>query len=191
VLYTSIDIETTGLSPETCDIIEFGAVLEDTTNIKPVEELPTFHCYITCDLYHGETFALSMHSQIFRRIATREPGFMYVPHDCLGSSFFYWLRKHNVVEEEGDRISIAGKNVMGFDWRFLRRLPNFEKFIQVKHRVLDPAILFWNPQTDRELPNLKTCLERAEYQGDVAHTAVEDARDVIKLIRAGTNYYQK
>ena len=36
---------------------------------------------------------------------------------------------------------------------------------------------------DTEPPNTKTCMERAGLPGDVAHTAVEDARVVIQLVR--------
>ena len=41
--YISIDIETTGLDPENCQILSIGAVIEDTLNQLPFEELPTFH----------------------------------------------------------------------------------------------------------------------------------------------------
>ena len=35
--YISIDLETTGLDSENNQIIEFGAVLEDTNNILPTK----------------------------------------------------------------------------------------------------------------------------------------------------------
>ena len=38
--YISIDLETTGLSSETCEVIEFGAVLDDLTTLQPIESLP-------------------------------------------------------------------------------------------------------------------------------------------------------
>jgi hypothetical protein len=53
----------------------------------------------------------------------------------------------------------------------------------MNHRTIDPANLFWDPLIDRGLPNTKTCMERAGLDGEVAHTAVEDARVVCKLIR--------
>ena len=42
--YVSIDIETTGLDPETCQILEIGAVFDNWT--LPIRDLPTFHCYV-------------------------------------------------------------------------------------------------------------------------------------------------
>ena len=69
MIYCSIDIETTGLDIEHCDIIEFAAVIDDLTDRKPLEELPRFHAYIAKRSLKGEPYALSMHQNIFRKIA--------------------------------------------------------------------------------------------------------------------------
>lgn len=37
--YCSIDIETTGLNPDTCDILQFAAVLDDLNDPKPLVDL--------------------------------------------------------------------------------------------------------------------------------------------------------
>ena len=65
--YVSIDIETSGIDPKTCEIIEFAAVLDDLSCAHPpsVDRLPSFHCYLAKDSYTGEPYALSMHSTIF------------------------------------------------------------------------------------------------------------------------------
>jgi oligoribonuclease (3'-5' exoribonuclease) len=52
-----IDIETTGLNPDPCDIIEIGAVIDDW--LEPLELQPLFHCYIKQQQYKGEPYALS------------------------------------------------------------------------------------------------------------------------------------
>ena len=44
--YISIDIETTGLDAETNQILSIGAVVEDTNNLVPFDELPKFHAVI-------------------------------------------------------------------------------------------------------------------------------------------------
>ena len=44
--YVSIDIETTGLDPETCQTIQIGAGIEDTNNPLPIEDLPRFKCLV-------------------------------------------------------------------------------------------------------------------------------------------------
>ena len=69
-----------------------------------------------------------------------------------------------------------------FDYPFIKAIPYGRK-IRVRNRVLDPAILYFNLNTDTEIPDLKTCLERAGIDKEVSHTAVEDSIDVIKLIR--------
>ena len=55
--YISIDVETTGLNPETCQILSFAAVVEDTKNRDvPVEELPFFYKIFNLEYIKGETF---------------------------------------------------------------------------------------------------------------------------------------
>src|SRR5699024_6968893 len=66
--YISIDIETTGLNPNNCQILSFGAVLEDTNKNVPVEELPFFHCAILREKIEGEPFALNMNRDLLSKI---------------------------------------------------------------------------------------------------------------------------
>jgi hypothetical protein len=52
--YLSIDIETTGLDPETCQVIEFSAVIDTIRpDAGPVDELPSFHAYLVRDSYRA------------------------------------------------------------------------------------------------------------------------------------------
>jgi inhibitor of KinA sporulation pathway (predicted exonuclease) len=51
--------------------------------------------------------------------------------------------------------------------------------------------LFMNWQKDESLPNLNKCIERAGLTGEVSHDAVDDAIDVVRVIRAATNNYSK
>jgi hypothetical protein len=81
------------------------------------------------------------------------------------------------------KISIAGKNVGMFDMPFLnKKLKKRWGDITILHRVIDPAILYYMPG-DKNLPDSATCLERAGMAGEVAHTALEDAIMVVKLVR--------
>ena len=59
--YVSLDIETTGLNPENCQVLEIGAVIDDGTT--PIEECPTFHCYVDHGLILGEPFAVDRKSR--------------------------------------------------------------------------------------------------------------------------------
>ena len=81
-------------------------------------------------------------------------------------------------------LTPAGKNFASFDRQFLKRLPRFEQVVKLSHRTIDPAILFFRLDDDK-LPDSKTCYERAGLDGKVAHTAVEDALAVVRLVRLG------
>lgn len=190
----SVDIETCGINRKKCDIVQFAAVLDDLENPLPIEKLPTFNAYFALDSYSGEPYALSMHPHIFRKIADakknkvfhdEEENCYFLTYDSFAYTFRNFLTKNNVPEDPKTNsisLNVAGKNAAMFDLPFLKKkIKNWEK-VYFKHRVIDPAILYFQ-LGDKELPNLKTCLDRAGIGGEVAHTALEDAIDVVKLIR--------
>lgn len=179
--YVSIDIETSGLDPEYCQILEFGAVIEDW--VSPIDELRIFHCYVTHDRIVGEPFGLQMNQEILHRIATRKNNcYTHLPPDQIAQKFLSWLVERGITD--GVRaFTPAGKNFSGFDRQFIKKLPGF-KDIRMHHRAIDPAMLFWNPDTDDTLPDSLTCLKRAGIEGSVTHKAIDDAKDVIREIRA-------
>ncbi len=80
-------------------------------------------------------------------------------------------------------LNVAGKNFGTFDKLFLEKLPRWKQLFKVRQRIIDPTILFTNWNEDEQLPNLTTCKERAGTGGEVTHNAVEDAWDVIQLLR--------
>lgn len=183
-MYVSIDLETLGTDPETCDVIEFGAVIDNLED--DIDKLPRYHCYLPKDLYRGQPFAMAMHSKILHRIAVREKGYTYMPPEILGEDFRRWL-KNNGIEIDPcygpAEIVVAGKNFSGFDRDFLRLIPNFTDHISVFRRVLDPVSSFYSPKTDDKPPSLEECLKRAGIDKTVSHNAIDDALDVIKCMR--------
>jgi hypothetical protein len=80
-------------------------------------------------------------------------------------------------------INVAGKNFGTFDKIFLEELPWWKKLIRIRQRILDPGILFVDWNNDDSVPNLKTCKERCDISGEVTHDALEDAWDVIQILR--------
>jgi len=185
--YVSIDVETTGLDWHTCQIIQIGAVIDDL--VTPIEELATFNCYIDQGIFKGEPYALSMHTEIFRQIAEAESADMDVAGDgtpvyCnnqVTSEFTAWLWKHGFRPPMP--IIVAGKNYAAFDRNHLSNIPNWDLYVKMDHRFIDPGSMYFRPGVDSEIPGLSECLRRAGLPPHVKHTALEDALDVVRLIR--------
>jgi oligoribonuclease len=177
--YVSIDIETTGLDPETCQILEIGAVWDDW--MRPIHELPVYHRLVSHDEYRGNAYALAMNAPLLKRLSgEREPWFL--DSGQVADDFAAWLK--GCGWDGKTALTPAGKNFASFDRQFLKRLPRFEQVVKLHHRTLDPAVLFWQ-RDDEKLPDSKTCYERAGLDNKVAHTAVEDALAVVRLVRLG------
>ena len=201
--YVSIDIETTGLNPATCQVLEIGAVIDDWET--PVEDLPKFRAILKHDTIKGEPFALQMNADLLKLIATipatplaREGGMiaftvadpeidaldpvnaMRKPSDVT-DLFLMFLDKHGIDTKKG--FQPAGKNFASFDRPFLEAgVPGWQDDVKIKHRTIDPGSLFWRPGVEY-IPDTKTCNERANLPPLVAHTAVEDAIGVVNQIR--------
>lgn len=193
--YCSIDIETTGLDSENCDMVEFAAVVDDLTQQQPIEKLPKFQRYIYQPLYQGEPYALSMHKDLFLKLAKWQQGKERDIQVCtpknLMEEFYLFLKDYYVAHlnpkfSMGNTIKVlaAGKNFATFDIRFIEKLPQLDSFpVEFSHRVVDPAMLYLNPAIDSGPPSMFECMKRAGIGGEVAHTALEDALMVISLLR--------
>lgn len=221
--YVSIDIETTGIDREKCQILSIGAIIEDTTNKKPIEECPQFHAAIKLQDrqgFYGEPVALAMNAELIGHIANyakssqeekddivNMTGMQFLEESEIATEFYYWLYANGafVMPENFDMnlitrhpeygiiphvnrapkavINVAGKNFGTFDKIFLERLPRWKQLIEVRNRILDPAILFVDWSEDRALPGLDACKKRAGIEGKVTHNALEDAIDVVNVLR--------
>ena len=158
MIYLALDIETTGLNPEKCDVIEVGAFLEDTENPLPRNQLPTFHRYIWKDNYSGEPYALAMNAHIFQKILELEKvegvDRMYKDDRTLTSSdylwphFRQWLFKHQHMWPPGSFLNqqpvlvVVGKNASGVDLLFFKQFPFMPKFHSL---VVDPCMMYSRP----------------------------------------------
>jgi hypothetical protein len=102
-----------------------------------------------------------------------------------------WLASNGIPAEATGcvKINAAGKNFASFDKVFLQKLPNWSSNVQIRQRILDPAILLMNWKTDESLPNLQVCMDRCELAGEVTHDALQDAIDVVRVIRSVTKDY--
>ena len=181
--YVSIDIETTGLDLATCQTLEVGAVIDDWKT--PIDELQRFRRVLLYQTVTGNPYAMALNAGLLKQIASPpQPctdGEFCQPEE-LGGEFAEWIKANGL-----DPLSLqaAGKNFASFDMQFLSRVPRFNEHVRFRHRILDPAILYWRPLEDERLPDSKTCYERAGLDNKVAHTAVEDALAVVRLVRLG------
>lgn len=162
----SIDIETTGLNPRTCQILEIGACYGTRQ----------FHCYVDNDIIYGEPYALQMNHAILKIIADGAKRDRLIRPEGVANQFAIWLKTLT------SRITtIAGQNFAAFDKQFLDRLPGWKE-IKFDHRIIDVGNLYWEPSIDGDkLPNLKKCMQRAGLLSNVPHT-VGTAYIVQKLV---------
>lgn len=187
--YVSIDIETTGLDPKIHDMIEFAAVLDDLKNPLPIKDLPVFHYHLNKkEPYSVDPNAIKVHGRnIFADIAYKiESNSQYI---CYPDELFTRLSNFlflNGYQEKNNNlyINVAGKNFATFDLPFLQKIDKvFWCNVSFRSRIIDPAILYFDHLKDEFLPNMEKCLERANIKEKVTHNAVDDAIQVIKLIR--------
>ena len=219
--YISIDIETTGLDVDFNQILSIGAVIEDTLNPLPFEELPKFHAVIKRESVYGSIFALNLNRDLIQAIKdysearTEELkqeveesfGAKFYHEDEVVEALFQFCYDNGLVPVDPDflnkqikivngkpypiltsnmpkvYLNCAGKNFAGFDKKFLEKLPRWKQVFSIRSRVLDPGILFVDWINDESIPSLDECKKRAGIDGVVTHNAVEDAMDVVMLLR--------
>jgi oligoribonuclease len=216
--YLSIDIETTGLDSESCQILSIGAIFEDTEKNLPFEEIPKFHVGILHEQITGSPFAINMNKDLIESIVHYQSAkdqdekndlvhmkqMKFLHKDEVVESFYDFLYDCGLIDSKiGDMvksvngkvypiltskmkpisINVAGKNFSTFDKIFLEKLPRWKQAIRIKQRILDPAILFIDWKEDKSLPSLDQCKQRANIDGIVTHNALEDAWDVVQLLR--------
>lgn len=195
--FIAIDIETTGLESQLHSITEFAAIFADTDPAIPVK---TFYRWMNPEGFVWSNFCLNLHYDWIKKVVKRVKESSISPPDepilCLtGGSlvnqFCQWLLTecdHPIPKgDRWEKLTAAGKNFHGFDHRFLETHGFPAMF---RHRSIDPVMLYAHAN-DIVLPELKLCKERAIAEGcpglvaDVAHNAIDDAMDVVKLVQWG------
>jgi hypothetical protein len=189
--YLSLDIETTGLNPEKDQVLHIAAVLEDTESDVPVDELPYWEGLIKHNRVEGDHYAIAMNIEIIETLKRvnsewevdyKDRGRVGVYNDT--ECAVYSLLNDDIFKEASNggttRPTLAGKNLAMFDLKFLDPHGLVGRY---KHRVLDAGMLAMGARPgwfmrDPTPPSLGDLLI-----GDVTHDALEDARDVIRIIR--------
>lgn len=199
--YLSVDIESAGLAVDHHSVLSLGAIIDDFQT--PIDELPEFRCLIDNETITANKYALGMHvdSGLLKELEDPDDDTLVLNPEEVAPAFKLWMVR-NGIDHDGEEFGKgkygkaypvgAGKNLASFDIPHLQTLPGWEDHIQFHHRVLDPGPLYFDPLEDEKPPNLQTCMERADFEDtDTAHTSVEDARDVIKLLRHAYGYHSE
>jgi oligoribonuclease len=177
--YFSLDLETTGLDPKKHQVIQLAVVYD---NGGPIETLPRFVTDVWQPIYCGEPTALAMNKAIFERLAEVKS-----PNDLPVLRSYPWAYTHESITKqivaaintwtgEFEELPVfAGKNFSSFDRQFLPGLRGH-------HRAIDVGSMFMLP-TDSVVPSTEACLVRAGLNATISHDALQDALNVIRLVR--------
>jgi len=181
--YLSLDIETTSLIPDPKNILMISMIVEDSKKPIPVEELPHFTAFIKHNEIHGQPYALAMNGWILDIIAGRNknPPYQVLPGQGEDTMVHWTTYALKFLESHfgTTKITVAGKNVAGFDIPFLPQKIR-DRF---RHRCIDAGSVLINWHGDAPL-DLAQCKAMVGINTPVAHDAREDAMDVIRVLRA-------
>lgn len=182
----SIDIETTGLDPSYCSVLEVGAVIFDPQPV-PGENCfraRPFECLLKHDRVQGEPYALQMNQEIMQELA----GVKKTHVSILNATEFTTRFRDFIVKHSGGvKLHPCGKNYGSFDQQFLQRIPGWNQNVKplLNFRSLDVGSLYFNPR-DEKILGLPQCLERIGCSGTVTHRALDDA---LAVMTAVTRFY--
>ena len=212
--YIVIDLETTGIpgkdgTLEELQVIEFGAIIEDTNNPLSYDDIPKYSKIVRHNQYTGGAFAINMNRRIFEILANRErhrglargdydKQYEIVGIKDLANDFYKFLYPHfSELYNQEDKftegmvsfkeapfiITPAGKNFDAFDRRFINIIPKWDQYVNMRHRTIDPTTSYVDWYNDETPPGLGQCLERAGIMKQVTHKAVEDCWDTLEVLR--------
>ena len=215
ILY-SIDIETTGVNPETSQILSCGIAELDTEKGLTGR---TLNILFPREQIQGTPFAINMNQDLIklqRDYLMAGTGTRGVILNLYGYDYAVmpygmdWMKLDEVLYFEDKvfdfdaksltdifaefvkdplNVTCLGKNFASFDLQFLKRTNIFND-VKLNSRSADPAVLFFEP-SDLGLPNMQLCMDRAGVKGEVTHNALQDAIDTANVYMEGLKRLHK
>jgi oligoribonuclease (3'-5' exoribonuclease) len=177
--YIAIDIETTGLDPYGCQILEIGAVYNDPE--CTLMDCPTFEAIVDPSkddgTIRGSAYALAMNAELLKFIAECDCWSVYSGVDKL----MEWVDSYRVGRGIA-KFHLLGKNVGGFDRLFLERIGSWRERI-FHYRCLEVGSMYATPEGVSGQAELLSQLERQYEIPGKEHTALHDARVSLALAR--------
>ena len=179
----ALDLETTGLNPQTDQILQIAVVAFDPDDPTiPVHELPYFYTDVRYARYEGDAYALQMNATILKRIADggRDvPSLRQAIGDyCSGGRIRTTLIDFIQEQFPGDDYKRGphpvGFNVAAFDVAFVKAA-GYDLF---HYRPIDLGSLLSADGLPVSSTNALNIIGR-----EVTHDALEDARDAVRLYR--------
>lgn len=179
----SIDIETTGLDPDRCSVLEIGAVdFDPQAQIKSdAGRWQFFDLLIKHSFVQGELYALQMNQEILAELAGVKRSTKRIVSAATAVILFAsWLKDQGYSEE--NKATLCGKNVGSFDLQFLRRLPGWRIKVDplLNHRMLDVGSVFFDPGSG--VPSLAKCASKVNHTPTREHRALDDACTVATVL---------
>ena len=183
--YVSLDLETSGSNPVRHQILELAAVIEDSRHPLPLAALPAFRRVVRHPEYAGTAGAIALNARLFAELARKESNAELCTPAELLPQLREFLLAHGCKIDKHDCVAVtmAGKNIAVFDLGFLQQLPGYGTLVRAEPAMLDPAAFYLNWHKDSRLPSMSICKARAGLGRDVAHEALADALDVVRLLR--------
>jgi len=131
--YVSIDIETTGLDPENNQILSVAAIIEDTNNPLPFDEVPKFHVAIKRENISGSMFAINMNRDLVESIVHYQTakdqdekndlvhmtGMLFMEEEEVVESLYQFLYRNGLVDVDPEYLSKTSKLVNGIRYPML------------------------------------------------------------------------
>lgn len=199
--FCSIDLETSGTNDEIHQVLEIGAVVDDLEDQKPLDELPEFHTYVEHETYNVSEYCLGMHSEtgIFEKLSSyngERAENVLSRSEAIKELNAFLNRELQLVswpEEGRGRLNICCHNFTVFDFRFIRDAVDWHMQdgavdsgdVWDVNRIypFDPCNFYMRPGDDR-VCGTRMAMDRAGIEAEDLHTAVSDARDMIRLTRS-------
>lgn len=173
----SVDIETTGLDHEKCEILSIGAVV---INLDTREKENTFYGVLNHKNFYAEPYALMLNAALIARIAdggyeeVSGDGSVYIKDEkeTVLKYFLEWLQPFK-------QCCVVGKNFGTFDLKFFEKAYGHNPF---NRRIVDVGSVYFDLKVDSKVPNLSECLDKAGMNNTVTHNALDDAQQVADLV---------